>query len=858
MSNYTKTTNFAAKDSLPSGNANKIVKGTEIDTEFDNIATASATKADIAGPTFTGTVTIPTVDLNGGAIDGTTVGASTAAAITGTTIVANTSVNIAGDGATVTGIKDEDDMSSNSATKLATQQSIKAYVDSQVTAQDLDFQADSGGALSIDLDSETLTFTGGTGVDTSGSGNAVTFAIDSTVATLTGTQTLTNKTLTSPTLNTPTIGTSFTIGSATITEAELEILDGATVTTAELNVLDGITSTTAELNILDGVTSTAAELNILDGVTSTTAELNILDGVTSTTAELNILDGVTASTAELNIMDGVTSTTAELNILDGVTATAAELNILDGVTSTAAELNILDGVTATTAELNYVDGVTSAIQTQIDTKAPLASPTFTGTVTATGLTVATSTDPASITLRQTGNTSGFILKNFDDDEAQLVNVDNGPMVFKTNDTERLRITGAGAVGIGATSVTARLEVTGAFGYASGANSLGTTVSKAAARIRGSSDASTSLFFGSLTNDAEQYIQSSNGAGSAADDLALNPYGGNVGIGATSPSTKLQVTGNSSSRNTIVSNVTLDGGTTVAYPYSGFGFGINFIGRDYGNAVRNYASINAFMETSSSSSGGGDAGFTAGLSFYTNGGGASDTNPQERLRIDSSGNLLVGKTVLEYSSNAGVILRNDGLLSAVRDGGNVCNFTRLSSDGEIIQLNKGSTNVGSIATWDGEIAIGRQNCALLFDDDTNRIKPHSVASNTVRDNALDMGGPSARFDDIYATNGTIQTSDRNEKQDIEALTDAEQRVAVAAKGLLRKFRWISSVQENGDDARIHFGIIAQDLQDAFTAEGLDAGRYAMFISSTWTDDDGNEQTRLGVRYSELLAFIISAI
>ena len=67
----------------------------------------------------------------------------------------------------------------------------------------------------------------------------------------------------------------------------------------------------------------------------------------------------------------------------------------------------------------------------------------TGTVTADGLTVATSTDPASITLRQTGNTSGFILKNFDDDEAQLVNVDNGPMVFKTNDTERLRITSAG-------------------------------------------------------------------------------------------------------------------------------------------------------------------------------------------------------------------------------------------------------------------------------------------------------------------------------------------------------------------------------------------------------------------------------
>ena len=67
--------------------------------------------------------------------------------------------------------------------------------------------------------------------------------------------------------------------------------------------------------------------------------------------------------------------------LTGVTATASELNILDGVTATATELNLMDGVTATTAELNHVDGVTSNVQTQMDTKAPVASPTFTGTVT---------------------------------------------------------------------------------------------------------------------------------------------------------------------------------------------------------------------------------------------------------------------------------------------------------------------------------------------------------------------------------------------------------------------------------------------------------------------------------------------
>ena len=60
MTDYTKATNFASKDSLSSGNSLKIVKGTEIDTEFNSIATAIATKADLSGPTFTGTPTLPT------------------------------------------------------------------------------------------------------------------------------------------------------------------------------------------------------------------------------------------------------------------------------------------------------------------------------------------------------------------------------------------------------------------------------------------------------------------------------------------------------------------------------------------------------------------------------------------------------------------------------------------------------------------------------------------------------------------------------------------------------------------------------------------------------------------------------
>jgi len=84
MSNYSKTTDFAAKDALTTGNANKIVKGTEIDDEFDALQTAVNSKADVNNTTFTGSTTIPSVNCNGGAIDGTVIGADTAAAVTGT------------------------------------------------------------------------------------------------------------------------------------------------------------------------------------------------------------------------------------------------------------------------------------------------------------------------------------------------------------------------------------------------------------------------------------------------------------------------------------------------------------------------------------------------------------------------------------------------------------------------------------------------------------------------------------------------------------------------------------------------------------------------------------------------------
>ena len=135
-------------------------------------------------------------------------------------------------------------MASDSNTQLATQQSIKAFVEAQVTAEDLDITTDSG-TIAIDLDSETLTVDGGTGVDTSGSSNTTTVAIDSTVATLTGSQTLTNKTLTSPTINTPTI-TNLTATNLILTDASI-VFEGATADAHETTLT--VTDPTADRTI---------------------------------------------------------------------------------------------------------------------------------------------------------------------------------------------------------------------------------------------------------------------------------------------------------------------------------------------------------------------------------------------------------------------------------------------------------------------------------------------------------------------------------------------------------------------------------------------------------------------------------
>ena len=217
---------------------------------------AHETTLVVTDPTADRTITLPNLTGTVSLLTATeTLTNKTLTSPTLTSAVLNTAVS-------GTAVLDEDNMASNSATQVATQQSIKAYVDAQLTAEDLDITSDSG-TIAIDLDSETLTIAGGTGIDTTGSSNTITVAIDSTVATLTGSQTLTNKTLTSPTINTPTI-TNLTATTLTLTDSSI-VFEGATADAHEttLTVVDPTADRTITLPNETGtlITSASAATN---------------------------------------------------------------------------------------------------------------------------------------------------------------------------------------------------------------------------------------------------------------------------------------------------------------------------------------------------------------------------------------------------------------------------------------------------------------------------------------------------------------------------------------------------------------------------------------------------------------------
>jgi hypothetical protein len=212
------------------------------------------------------------------------------------------------------------------------------------------------------------------------------------------------------------------------------------------------------------------------------------------------------------------------------------------------------------------------------------------------------------------------------------------------------------------------------------------------------------------------------------DVIMN--GGNVGIGTSSPSRKVSLADS-------VNGYNLELQQTSAYN-SGNQSGIVFSAPyNIGGSVTDLASIRGGKENAT------DEDFGGKLAFYTRANGGSDT---ERMRIDSSGNLLVGQTSAD-SNSVGIGLLSNGTAYAVRDGGAAFIAHRKSSDGNIVEFLKDNTTVGSIGVLSGGLVIDGNPSAS-----TNIAFGTTSAIYAVTDNVGDIGASSHRFKDLYLSGG----------------------------------------------------------------------------------------------------------
>ena len=790
------------EDNMASNSATQLATQQSIKTYVDNQLTAEdldfqadsggALSVDLDSQTFTlaGGTGIDSVGANQTVtfnID------STVATLTDSQTLTNKTLTspVLDTGVSGTAVLDEDNMASDSATKLATQQSIKAYVDAQITAEDLDFQADSGGALSVDLDSQTFTLTGGTGIDTVGSGQAVTFNIDdSTVATLTDTQTLTNKTLTSPDINTPDIdgGTidNTTIGASTAAagsfttgsfSSDVSFADSSKAifgAGSDLQIYhDGSNS------YIDDVTGNGAgDLYIKgsDAVRVLTTNFVVNNAANNENMITAAQDG--AVSLYHNGLAKIATTSTGIDVTGSVVADDL-IKVQNAAGSAAAEVDLVSGGTwrirsnPTSGTNSYgFDIVKGSAGTDVKMSIDSSgNATFSGSVTAN---------------------AGVVVDN--------ITIDGTEIDLSSGD---LTLDVAGVIKIDADDAGEVRFLDGGTQY-----------------LYLKKDGNTAVIQ-NVIGDGDIQFRGTDGSSLIIPVAIDMSEGGKVGVGITTPDSLLHVrTGDAGGVTAISSAVlTLEASGTAV---------LQFLTPNSANQQIRFGDPQdtgaGYIDYNHSSS---------ELAFGVNG--------PTRGYFNSSGHLVLGSAS-----------HNDDVLYVIR-----------GNNGKLVRLFHGSTEAGALSTKStgNQVALGSPTSGggiVIGSDATLPSNANGDGSN----NTQDLGSSSYRWATIFAQNA-LNTSDEKLKQDIEELSETERRVAIACKGLVRKYKFKEDVVSKGADAKIRIGIIAQQLVAAFEAEGLDAHDYALISL-----EDDTEQTETGmektgtqtynVNYLDLLAFIISAI